>query len=217
MSIIKNDINECVKILEDRLLDVEIKFISSHTDPIEHPASYAIDVQSYAVLCHAAFEEYAESLCMRMLDEIENQWVNNRNYSVATLCLLHFDLESVNHSTGRWGKNENFYDFMKNEIHNRKSKLSTYALQNNHGVSLKYLHSLFLPVGLDMPRDVNENNSLEQLARLRGFYAHAHTSTRPNAVTIISPQMAVQTVDDVLAYMNKIANKAITMSYYHWW
>ena len=62
-----------------------------------------------------------------------------------------------------------------------------------------------------------EKNSLEQLARLRGFYAHAHTATRPNAVTIISPQTAAQTVEDVLTYMNKMANKATTMSYYLWW
>lgn len=216
MPTIRDDIKGYVKTLEDRLLDIEIQFISSHTNPTEPPSAYAIDVQSYAVLCHAAFEEYAESLCMRILDEIESRWVNNKQYSAATLCLLHFDLEGTNHSIERWNDNSRFYDFIRNEIHNRKSKLSTYALQNNHGVSVKYLHSLFLPVGLDMPQDVNEKNSLEQLARLRGFYAHAHTVTRPNAVTITSPQAAVLTVVDVLSYMNKMANKAITMSYYLW-
>ena len=216
MSTIQDDVNGYVKTLEDRLLDVEMQFVSSHTDPTESPSAYALDVQSYSVLCHAAFEEFAESLCMRMLVEIENRWMNKKQYSAATFCLLHFDLESANHSIERWNDNSRFYDFIKDEIHNRKSKLSTYALLNNHGVSVKYLHSLFLPVGLDMPQDVNEKNSLEQLVRLRGFYAHAHTSTRPNAVTIPSPQMAVQTVEDVLAYMNKMAKKASTMSYYLW-
>lgn len=89
-------------------------------------------------------------------------------------------------------------------------------MQDNHGVGIKYLHSLFLPVGLDLPQDVNEKNSLEQLVRMRGFYAHAHTSTRPNAVTVTAPQTAVVSVEDVLQYMNKMAHKAITMSYYLW-
>ena len=216
MPTIRDDVNGFVKILEDRLLDIEIQFISPHTNPTAPPSSYAIDVQSYAVLCHASFEEYAECLCMRVLDEIEDRWVNKKQYSAATLCLLHFDLEGTPHSIDRWNDSSRFYDFIKDEIHNRKSKLTTYAMQNNHGVSVKYLHSLFLPVGLDMPQEVNEKNSLEQLARLRGFYAHAHTATRPNAVTITSPQTATQTVSDVLSYMNKMANKAITMSYYLW-
>lgn len=49
---------------------------------------------------------------------------------------------------------------------------------------------------------------------MRGFYAH--TSSRPNAVTIVSPQAAVDNVTDVLRYMNKMADKAIMMSYYIW-
>ena len=216
MPTFEDDIKASVKALEDRLLDVEIKFLSSHTNPVEPASAYALDVQSYAVLCHAAFEEFAESLCLRIVNEVEERWVNKKQFSLATLCLLHFDLDVTSHLIDRWKDNSRFYDFIKIEIHNRKSKLSTYALQNNHGVSIKYLHSLFLPIGLDMPQDVNEKNSLEQLARLRGFYAHAHTSTRPNAVTITSPQTAAQTVSDVLSYMNKMANKAITMSYYLW-
>lgn len=212
----RDDVNVFVKTLEDRLLDVEIQFISTHTNPTEPPSAYALDVQSYAVLCHAAFEEFAECLSMRILDEIESHWTIKQQYSAATLCLLHFDLDSTSHSVDRWKDNNRFYNFIKDEIHSRKSKLCTYAIQDNHGVSEKYLHSLFLPVGLDLPQDVNEINSLKQLASLRGFYAHAHTATRPNAVTIISPQTAVLTVADVLSYMNKMAKKAIAMNYYQW-
>ena len=71
---LRDDINAALKSLEDRLLDVEIKFISMHTSPTEPASAYALDVQSYAVLSHAAFEEFAESLCLRMLEEIDDRW-----------------------------------------------------------------------------------------------------------------------------------------------
>ena len=59
-------------------------------------------------------------------------------------------------------------------------------------------------------------HSLKQLVNLRGFYAHAHSASRPNAVTIVSPQMASNYVDDVLKYMNNVAAKAMNMSFYVW-
>lgn len=216
MPTFQDDIKASVKTLEDRLLDVEIRFISTHTTPTEPASMYALDVQSYAILCHAAFEEFAESLCLRVLDDIEERWINKKQFSLATFCLLHFDIENTSHSIDKWEDNTSYYDYVKDEIHERKGKLSKYALVNNHGVGVKYLHSLFLPIGLDMPQEVDEKNSLQQLVKMRGFYAHAHTSTRPNAVTIPSPQDAVQNVSDVLQYMNKMAKKAMLMSYYLW-
>lgn len=216
MSTVQDDIDAYVKILEDRLLDVEIKFIGPHSDPTEPVDKYAIDVQSYAVLSHAAFEEFAENLCVRMLDEIDDRWKNHQLYSKATMCLLHFDVDNLNHSIDRWDDSDCFYGYIKNEIQERKGKLSTYAMKSNHGVGIKYLHSLFLPIGLDMPQDVNEKNSLERLVQMRGFFAHAHTASRPNAVTVISPQEASTIVYDVLSYMNKMAEKAKRISYYNW-
>lgn len=216
MPTLQGDVKAALKALEDRLLDVEIRFISMHTSPTEPASAYALDVQSYAVLSHAAFEEFAESLCLRMLEEIDDRWVNHSQFSHATLCLLHFDIDSVSHSIDRWSDISRYYDYIKDEIHVRKGKLSKYALQDNHGVGIKYLHSLFLPVGLDLPQDVNEKNSLEQLVKMRGYFAHAHTATRPHAVIVASPQDAVDYVNDVLEYMNKMARKAMTMSYYLW-
>lgn len=63
MPTIQDDVSTYIERLENRLLDIELKFIGQHTDPSEPAAKYALDVQSYAVLCHAAFEEFAETLC----------------------------------------------------------------------------------------------------------------------------------------------------------
>ena len=38
------------------LLELEYKYISNHVDPFEDPEEYKLDVRSYCVLSHAAFE-----------------------------------------------------------------------------------------------------------------------------------------------------------------
>lgn len=215
MQNLKQDVKDLVKSLEDRLLEVEIKFISPHVCPTASPATYAIDVECYAIFCHAAFEEFAEGLCLIMLDYIEKSW-NQKLFSKATLCLLHFDIEKSNSIVSKWDYRNKVFDYIKSEIHKRKGKLSTYAIKGNHGVGIEYLQSLFLPIGIDLPQDVNVTNSLKQLVNLRGFYAHAHSSSRPNVVTVVSPQMVRSYVNDVLEYMNSVANKAMNMSFYLW-
>lgn len=40
--------------------------------------------------------------------------------------------------------------------------------------------------------------------------------SRPKAVTILSPLMALSYVDDVLGYMNSVATKEMNMSFYVW-
>lgn len=214
----KQNVNNLVKTLEDRILDMEIKFLSPHSDPLEAPDKYALDVQCYAVLCHAAFEEYAEGLCLSVLEYIDDNFKSKCQFSKATLCLLHFSfgVGIQSPSVSDWNNKDSLFKHIEIEIKKRKGKLSDYALNNNHGVDVKYLHSLFLPIGIDMPHDANEGNSLNQLARLRGFYAHAHSSTRPNAVNVTSPQTVVNYVMDVLKYMRKSAEDAINMSNYDW-
>ena len=153
------DVRDLVKTMEDRLLEMEIKFISPHSTPTAPAISYAVDVQSYAVFCHAAFEEFAEGLCLSMLDYIEDRF-NHKLFSKATLCLLHFDAGIPSPSVNKWDLRNLLFDHIKEELHMRKSKLSTYAITGNHGVGMSYLQSLFLPIGLDLPQDVNVVNSL---------------------------------------------------------
>lgn len=42
--------------LELYLLELEEKYIDIHDDPLEDPDKYKLDVRSYCVLSHAAFE-----------------------------------------------------------------------------------------------------------------------------------------------------------------
>ena len=42
----------------------------------------------------------------------------------------------------------------------------------NHGVSLKYIRQLLMPVAIDILNDANILNSLKQLTNERGFCAH---------------------------------------------
>lgn len=215
MSVFTDNVDAQIKILEDRLIDIEVRYIGPHTNPLASPSSYALDVQSYALLCHAAFEEFAERLSLEMVNHIEESFSLHRQISKATLCFLYFNFGKGPISVDDWNQRDRLFDHIKEELRNRKSKISEYAMVNNHGVNIKYLQHLFLPLGLDLPIG-NEKNSLEQLARLRGFYAHAHSTTFPNAVNVVAPQMAVNFVMDVLDYMNSVAEKLKTMSFYLW-
>ena len=215
MPTFKESVNAKVTELEDRLLDIEIKFFSTHTNPLESPDAYALDVQSYAVLCHAAFEDFAESICVMMMDHIENCMTSKLEYSKATLCFLHFDFGLPALCVDKWNQGDKLFNYITKQIRERKSKLSEYAMIRNHGVNIKYLQSLFLPIGLELPAG-NARNSLNRLADIRGFYAHAFSPTRPNAVNIVAPQTTVDYVMDVLEYMKDVASKATTMKYYKW-
>lgn len=78
--------------LEDHILELLFRFIEPHKDPLQKPSEYNLDVHSFCILCHAAFEEFLEDITIFSVDEIEKEFKSNpRKFSYATLCLLHFD------------------------------------------------------------------------------------------------------------------------------
>ena len=68
--------------LELYLLELEEKYIDTHDDPLEDPDKYKLDVRSYCVLSHAAFEEFVENICLYTLNEIEEHKDGYRQFVV---------------------------------------------------------------------------------------------------------------------------------------
>lgn len=202
--------------LKDRLKLLEKKYISSHSDPLELPDDFELDVESYCVLCHAAFEEFIEDVCVYLLDELEDKYKTTGRFSFATLCLLHFDSQQCLLDE-RWDDNKNIHDYFVERIHKRKDELSTYARMDNHGVGVKYMKKLLIPVGIDLPHDASKLNSLSNLVGMRGGYAHAYSSSRLNRVKRpTNPSEAMSWVGDVLDIMENIYRRARKMSYFKW-
>ncbi len=201
---------EAINQLELYLLEVEEKYIESHLGTIEAPNEYIFDVKSYCILCHAAFEECIENVCLRLLQEIVDNYVLHKNISYSTLCLLHFNSKAMELNDKQWKDNQRLFDHFTSELKRIKSAYSTYVKENNHGVDLKYLKKMLIPLGIDIPQNPLHQNSLSQLAKFRGGYAH--TSSR--AATTLSPEDAKNYVYDVYDMTIEIAAKARQIYYY---
>lgn len=204
------NIEDALNQLEFYLLEVEEKYLESHIGTIESPNEYMFDVKSYCILCHAAFEEFVESVCLFLMNELSDNYINKQRISYSTLCLLHFEGNSEDVNENNWKDNQRLYDYFKNKLGNIKNSYSTFVMEKNHGVGLKYLKKLLVPIGIDIPQDPVQQNSLKQLADFRGGYAH--TSRR--VLTTLSPEDAKKYVYDVYNMMKGIANKARHVHYY---
>lgn len=106
------------------LLELEYKYISNHVDPFEDPEEYKLDVRSYCVLSHAAFEEFVENICLYTLNEIEDKFVNTQRISFSTLCLLHFNGYNKTIDNESWKDDDRIYDYLLNQIRSVKSDFS---------------------------------------------------------------------------------------------
>ena len=177
---------------------------------MEHPSDYSLDVHSFCILSHAAFEEFIEDVTLYSVDRIESEFKGKpRRYSYATLCLLHFDdHQKCINDESQWP--DIFNDYLLERISARKSELSKYAMQENHGIDIKYLRKLLLPIGIEVPRNPIETSALSLLKSIRGAYAHSYARNQKP----ISPEDAEKIVYDVLGMVKRIKDKAIHMSYY---
>lgn len=207
----KEDLENKYNDLENHILELGIKYIELHNDPLENPNDYKLDVNSFCILCHAAFEEFLEDVTLYSIDHIEREFNSKiRKISYATICLLHFDEHPLGLTEDQKWESNYLNDYLSKRLAERKSELSKYAIKENHGIDIKYLRKLLLPIGIDVPRDIKELGSLNILKNIRGTYAHSFARTNKP----LSPEDAMNAVFDVLEMVTKIKNKALCMSYY---
>lgn len=204
------DIQESLHMLELYLLELEYKYINIHKDPLESPEAYNLDVRSYCVLSHAAFEEFLENICLYTLNEIEDKFKNTQRMSYSTLCLFHFNGNNKTIDNESWNDDNRIYDYLLNQLKSIKSDFSQYIMNQNHGIGLKYLKKLLVPLGLYTPLDIKHLTALSNLTRYRGGYAH--TSYRKNEN--LAPEDARGYVYDVYEIMVNLADKFRKISYY---
>ncbi|RGD79976.1 HEPN domain-containing protein [Bacteroides caccae] len=199
------------KELEDHILELAIKYIAPHTNPLEKPVDYNLDVHSFCILCHAAFEEFLEDVTLYSVDKIEREFNSKlRKFSFATFCFLHFDEHPLSFNDEKKWDNTKLNDYLSTRLRERKSELSKYAIQDNHGIDVKYMRKLLTPIGIDVPQNAQELASLVILKNIRGMYAHSFARNKKP----LAPEDAQNAVFDVFNMVEKIKNKALSMSYY---
>lgn len=204
------DTKEALDKLEAYLTELECKYIEPHEDPLQDPEEYKLDVRSYCVLSHAAFEEFVENVCISTLDEVVNQFKMSQRLSYSTLCLLHFNGNAKEIDDDSWKDEERLYDYLLKQLQNIKTNLSNYIMQQNHGVGLKYLKKLLVPLGLYFSLDVKNSTALANLAQSRGAYAH----TSHRNIRSLSPEDARTQVLDVYEIMIELIKTVNSISFH---
>lgn len=198
--------------LNDYINEIEKKFLISHLeDSLSTPDDYNLDVKSYCILCHAAFEEFIEAIALQVMSRSIKSYTNDLKLTKPLISLMHFKsnhnncLESNTDSISIEDI-ETIYDYNRGKFDELKSIFSKEVF-NNHGVSLKYLRKLLMPVSVDIPKNVNWSNSLEKLANERGAYAHKYLE-EGRVRQSIEPEEAKTIVSDCLSMCEEIKNRA---------
>ncbi|WP_158858876.1 HEPN domain-containing protein [Lunatibacter salilacus] len=198
--------------VNDYLEKIEEKFLKAHLEnPLSTPDDYNLDVKSYCILCHAAFEEFVELIALQVMNKSIKLYTIELKLTKPLISLMHFKSSHANYlesntETLSVETIETIYDYNRVKLDEIKSSFSKEVF-NNHGVSLKYLRKLLMPVSVDIPKDVNWSNSLEKLANERGAYAHKFLE-KGRVKQSIEPEEAKIIVSDCLSLCLEIKNRA---------
>lgn len=190
--------------LVDRAAAYKARYIDPFLppDPGTPPSDYDFDVRSYCILCQASFEEYYEQVSQRLLTEIVDAWTLRKRASSATVALVACLGLSIKVPELDEDDETKVYDHIRECLNEGKTRFSK-EIFDNHGASAKHLRSLLTAVGLDFTPDANSKNSIMQLSKNRGAFAH-----KGSVRSVLAPEDAVEFVSDFLAYSEKIRDKA---------
>jgi hypothetical protein len=196
---------------ETYISSLEKSFLDKHLEnPLSTPDDYDYDVKSYCILCHAALEDYMETIALKVLDKAIENYVNHHHLSESIVTLMHFKAPSVNNYFEKLEDNApltNVYDYTRNILKDIKARFSKEITMQNHGASLKYIRQLLMPVAIDIPNDPQLLNSLQLLANERGFFAHKFQQSG-NLKRSIEPEKAKIIMEDCLLLCWDIRDKA---------
>ena len=194
-----------IKLLDERFMQNWIPALPEHL-----PDDFQHDVKAYCVLAHAAFEEFVEDVSLLAVKNARNAWMSKK-FTPATVALLGAYKFELDISDDEDAAQERIFDQVRNALDdhiNRHSK----SISNNHGFSLKYLRSMLLPVGIDIPDSVKHIASLRDLADARGSYAHTRANRAlygqwKRAGRPMEPEKAKAAVHDCLELCDLVIKK----------
>jgi hypothetical protein len=197
--------------LYEHIIYLHGHFIKKHkANSLADPTQYDLDVKSYCVLSHAALEEFLEIVASTVMEYSITEFNMRKVVTLSLLTLLHF--KSVLDLKLLFSKDENsqpllsIYDYIRKNNESIKETFSA-EIYNNHGVAIKYMKNLLLPVAINIPKEDNLLNSLNKIAGERGMYAHKFTD-RGAVKRSLGPEQADDYVMDCLILFDIIADSA---------
>jgi len=190
--------------LQRHIANLERSFLQRFLGMAEaDPHDYDLPVRAYCVLAHAALEEFIEKIALHVMTRSIDEFITKQKYRDTLLTLtthygLRLRLDDDESTTERKG-----YDYLRPLLQEAKDKFSG-TVYRNQGVSIKYMRRLLVPVAVDIKQDVNLKNSLMQLVKERGTFAHQGVATR-----ILAPEDAKSFVSDCLKLCEDIKEKTL--------
>ena len=166
------------------------------------PDEYKHYVQAYCVLCHAALEEYFENIAQEVTNQCVNEWTYSKKYTDTLVTLVSYYGQKLVIDHNENADETKVFDSLKSIFDEVKRKFSA-DVYNNHGISLKYLRCLLIPVAIDIKEAIRLKGSLNKLARERGEYAHKRLIPH-----VLAPEDARDCVNDCLELCEDVKEKA---------
>jgi hypothetical protein len=183
--------------------EAEAKFLRPHlpTSTLGTPSrEELLDVAAFVVLAHGALENFIEGVGLWALESLESSWVMRRRTSRCVTSLLLYQSVPSDHSN----QVLSVFDNLRLAIADAKSAASRQIEQNN-GIGMRQLRTLFRPLGIDVPEDPQLTGSFELLISMRHQWAHQY---RYGATVVKFASDVKKTTDDCLALAQKLANQA---------
>lgn len=191
--------------LASRYLDQYFPANPEHT-----PDIFEYDVKSYAILSHAAFEEFVESVSEIALGKIASD-IMSQKISLSTVSLIMAYKQASKIEENESLSQPTCYAMVREAVDLCKVAHSN-VLEKNHGFSVKYLRALLVPVGINVPSGP-EIDAVKKLADARGSFAHtaakrAMYGKYKQATKVLTPDEAKDAVKDCLEVCDRIKVQA---------
>jgi hypothetical protein len=202
---LKSILDEEIRVLDERFMKRWIPALPEHA-----PDEFQHDVKAFCVLAHAAFEEFAEDVSLIAVKNARDAWLAKK-FSPATVALLGAYTFVLDISDDEDVAQERIFDQVRKALDAHIDRHSK-SISSNHGFSLKYLRSMLLPVGIDIPDSVKHIASLRELADARGSYAHTRANRAlygqwKRADRPMEPEKAKNAVYDCLELCGLVVGK----------
>ena len=193
-----NEFEELLIELKEHIEELDKTFIRRFVKNRTVMRDYEHHVKAYCVLCHAAFEEYFESIALKVMHRCLEEWLDSRKYTdtLVTLVLYCEQELAVDSSETR------VFDYLRRVFNNVKQHFSNHV-HDNQGISLQHLRHLLIPVAIDIKEDIRLKGSLNKLAGERGEYAHKRLIPH-----VLAPEDARDCVNDCLELCDDVKTKA---------
>lgn len=205
--------NENLNHLKGFLDDLKGRYLSGHLASTDvDPSIWDFDVRAYCVFAHAAFEQFFEELAAYAVTRIMEQWTSGLLISKVTATsliaiALYAGERKIKVITDEKDPQDSPLAQISDLLRNNAKELVT-RLADNHGASLKYLRTLFIPLGIPVEPGPNASSGLSLLARSRGAYAHKRTPQHLEFATYkpMEPKDALNATDDCFEFCRELAN-----------